>query len=152
MDEKQTQLAGLSSSSPARTSCHPLIGQGRAEASSSGAIVALELLQWHAGLIDFLVANEPPLAYALRDSWAEETIAAYTAVNEHIAELVELKDKFVMNVGDKCDIPSCNISTILASEVGVDLCVTPGGHLGYVSEPEDFARKLLSIFAAHGKA
>lgn len=78
-------------------------------------------------------------------------IAAYTAVNESIPGLVELKDKFVMDIGDKCNIPSCNISTILASEVGADLYVTPGGHLGYVSEPEGFARKILSIFSAHGK-
>lgn len=178
--------------------------------TSSGAIVALELLQRHAGLVDFLISHEPPLAYALDGSWAEETysvfegihqtfladgidaaasgflgpgaanstdvetqaayhalvdpanrgnaelffgyeIAAYTAVNETMQELVELKDKFVMDIGDKCNIPSCNISTNLASEVGVDLYVTPGGHLGYVSEPEGFAGKISSIFAAHGK-
>lgn len=178
--------------------------------TSSGAIVALELLQRHAGLVDFLVAHEPPLAYVLGGSWAEETysvfegihqtfltdgidaavsgflgpgaanstdvetqaayhalvdtanrgnaelffgheIAAYTAVNESIPELVELKDKFVMDIGDKCNIPSCNISTIMASEVGVDLYVTPGGHLGYVSEPEGFAKKISSMFAVHGK-
>lgn len=41
--------------------------------TSSGAIVALELLQRHAGLVDFLVAHEPPLAYVLGGSWAEET-------------------------------------------------------------------------------
>ncbi|KAI7786067.1 hypothetical protein LA080_004921 [Diaporthe eres] len=53
---------------------------------------------------------------------------------------------------ETCNIPSCNISAILASEVGVDLYVTPGGHLGYVSDPEGFAEMVLSIFAAHGKA
>lgn len=179
--------------------------------TSSGAIVALELLQRYAGLVDFLIAHEPPLAYVLGGSWAEETysafegihqtfladgvdaaalgflgpgaanstdaetqaayhalvdpanrgnaelffgheIAAYTAVNESMPELVGLKDKFAMDIGENCNIPSCNISTILASEVGVDLYVTPGGHLGYVSEPEGFARKVVSIFAAHGKA
>lgn len=179
--------------------------------TSSGAIVALEMLQRYGGLVDFLIAHEPPLAYVLGGSWAKETysvfegihqtflaegidaatlgflgpgaanstdvetqaayraladpanrgnaelffgheIAAYTAVNESIPELSGLKDKFVMDIGEKCNIPSCNISTILASEVEVDLYVTPGGHLGYVSEPEGFARKILSIFAAHGKA
>ncbi|KAG6363758.1 hypothetical protein INS49_008861 [Diaporthe citri] len=165
----------------------------------------------HAGLVDFLIAHEPPLAYVLGGAWAEETYsvfegiyqkfladgidaatlgflgpgaanstdvetqaayhalvdpanrgnaelffghetAAYTAVNESIPELVGLEDKFVMDIGETCNIPSCDISAILAFEVGVDLYVTPGGHLGYVSEPEGFARQVLSIFAAHGKA
>lgn len=185
-------------------------GPGLVFGTSSGAVVALELLRRHAGLVDFLIAHEPPLAYVLGGAWAEETyavfegihqtfladgvdaaalgflgagaanssdvettaayhalvdpanranaelffgheIAAYTAVNESIPELVGLRDKFVMDVGEACNVPSCNISAILASEVGVDLYVTPGGHLGYVSEPEGFARKVLSIFAAHGK-
>lgn len=78
-------------------------------------------------------------------------IATYTAVNESIPTLVSLKDQFVMDIGETCNIPSCNISTILAAEVGVDLYVTPGGHLGYVSEPEAFADKVSSIFTEHGK-
>ncbi|KAL1871678.1 hypothetical protein Daus18300_004678 [Diaporthe australafricana] len=178
--------------------------------TSSGAIVALELLQRHAGLVDFVVAHEPPLAYVLGGAWAEETysvfdgiyqtflddgvdaaaaaflgpgaanstdvetlaayhalvdpakranaelffgyeIAAYTAVNESVDALVGLKDKLVMDIGEACNVPSCNISTILASEVGVDLYITPGGHLGYVSEPAGFASKLSSIFAEHGQ-
>ncbi|KAK2597623.1 hypothetical protein N8I77_012400 [Diaporthe amygdali] len=179
--------------------------------TSSGAIVALELLQRHPGLVDFLIAHEPPLAYVLDSAWAAETyslfegiyqtfladgidaatlgflgpgaanstdvetqaayhaledpankgnaelffgheIATYTAVNESIPALVGLKDRFVMDVGEACNIPSCNISAILASNVGVDLYFTPGGHLGYVSEPEGFARKVSSIYAEHGKA
>lgn len=179
--------------------------------TSSGAIVALELLQRHTDLVDFLIAHEPPLAYALGGDWAEETysvfegihqtfltngidaatlgflgpgaanstdvetqaayhaledpanranaelffgheISAYTAVNESIPELMGLKGRFVMDIGETCNIPSCNISSILASSVGVDLYVTPGGHLGYVSEPEGFASKVWSTFAAHGKA
>lgn len=186
-------------------------GSGLVFGTSSGAIVALELLRRHAGLVDFLVAHEPPLASVLGGTWAEETdsvfegihqtfladgvdaatlgflgpgaanstdietqaayhalvdpanrgnaelffgheIAAYTAVNESIPELVGLKDRFVMDIGETCNIPSCNISTILASEVGVDLYFTPGGHLGYVSEPKRFASKVASIFSAHGKA
>lgn len=169
------------------------------------------MLRRHAGLVDFLVAHEPPLASVLGGNWAEEThsvfegihqtfladgvyaatlgflgpgaanstdietqaayhalvdpanrgnaelffgheIAAYTAVNDSIPELVGLKDRFVMNIGETCNIPSCNISTILASEVGVDLYVTPGGHLGYVSQPKRFASKVASIFSAHGRA
>lgn len=186
-------------------------GPGLVFGTSSGAIVALELLRRHSGLVDFLIAHEPPLAYVLDGTWAEETyavfegihqtylahgidaatagflgpgaanstdeetqaayhaladpakrgnaelfygheIAAYTAVNVSITELSGLKDKFVMDIGDKCNIPSCNISASLASEVGTDLYVTPGGHLGYVSEPEGFAKKVLGIFDAHGKA
>lgn len=179
--------------------------------TSSGAVVALELLRRHSGLVGFLIAHEPPLAYVLEGTWAEETyavfegihqtylahgidaatagflgpgaanstdvetqaayhaladpakranaelfygheIAAYTAVNASMPELLGLKEKFVMDVGERCNIPSCNISAILASRVGTDLYVTPGGHLGYVSEPEGFAKKVLSIFSAHAKA
>ncbi|KAH8774701.1 abhydrolase [Diaporthe sp. PMI_573] len=177
--------------------------------TSSGAIVALELLRRHADLVAFLIAHEPPLASVLGGTWAEETysvfegihqtflidgidaatsgflgpgaanstdvetraayhaladpakrdnaelfygheIAAYTAVNVSMPEFVGLKDKFVMDIGENCNIPSCNISAILASKTGVDLYVTPGGHLGYVSEPEGFARKVIGIFSAHG--
>lgn len=48
--------------------------------TSSGAIVALELLQRHAGLVDLLIAHEPPLAYVLGGSWAEETYSAFESV------------------------------------------------------------------------
>lgn len=96
-------------------------------------------------------ALEDPSRAGNADLFFGHEIATYTAVNESIHRLEGLKDQFVMDIGEACNIPSCNISAILAAEVGVELYVTPGGHLGYVSEPEGFAEKVSSIFAENGK-
>lgn len=78
-------------------------------------------------------------------------IANYTAVNESIDALVALKDQVVFDIGETCAIPSCNISEALAAQVGVTLYTTPGGHLGYVAEPEGFAEQIANIFAENGR-
>lgn len=78
-------------------------------------------------------------------------IANYTAVNESIDALVGLKDQLVFDIGEACVIPSCNISEALAEQVGVALYTTPGGHLGYVSEPEGFSQQISNIFAENGR-
>ena len=96
-------------------------------------------------------APEDPSNKGIAELSPGHEIAAHTAVNESVLELVGLKDRSFMDMGETCDIASCNISSILASGVGVDLYVTPGGHLDYVSEPEGFARKFSRIFTAHGK-
>lgn len=177
--------------------------------TSSGAIVGMELLSRHPDAVDFLVAHEPPLSYALgadagaavesvftgiRQTYLAEgidaaaaafvgngtestdpeqvaawhvltdadrvgnanlffqaEIANYTAVNFSVDALIERKDQLVFDIGATCAIPSCNISEALAAQVGVTLYTTPGGHLGYVSEPEGFAQQISSIFAENGK-
>lgn len=80
-------------------------------------------------------------------------IANYTAwpVNESIAALQARAGQVVFDIGAACAVPSCNISEALAGEVGVSLYTTPGGHLGYVSEPEGFSEKITSIFAENGR-
>lgn len=102
--------------------------------------------------VETRAAYRTPVDPASAEVFFGHEVVAYTAVDESIPGPAGLKDKFFMDIGEACNTPSCNIRTILASEVGMDLYVTPAGHLGYVSEPEWFARKILSIFAAHGKA
>lgn len=83
----------------------------------------------------------------------EAEIANYTAwaVNESFPALRALAGQVVFDIGAACVVPSCNISEALAGEVGVSLYTTPGGHLGYVSEPEGFSEEITSIFAENGR-
>ncbi|POS79649.1 abhydrolase [Diaporthe helianthi] len=129
--------------------------------TSAGAIVGLETHAMFDGIHQAFLTQGIEAATAgflgpgAASSTDVETQAAYHTLVDpqalttlwpgphRIPDLSGLKDKFVMAIGEKCNIPSCNISTILASETGTELYATPRGHLGYVSEPQGFASKTL---------
>lgn len=94
-----------------------------------------------------------PARAANADLFFRAEIANYTAwpVNESVAALQARAGQVVFDIGAACAVPSCNISEALAAEVGVSLYTTPGGHLGYVSEPEGFSEEITSIFAENGR-
>jgi pimeloyl-ACP methyl ester carboxylesterase len=178
---------------------------------SSGAIVALALLERHPGLIGTLVAHEPPIASVVPDSarwlqffddlynmyrssgtdaawakfratmgmsaptrppkeaelpppqlaemlaridrnrvfWFEHEIRTYPAFVPDIAVLRSVSDRLVLACGDtsRNDFPH-QVNLALAEQIGTGIVHFPGGHVGYVSHPAEFAETLLRAIAA----
>jgi pimeloyl-ACP methyl ester carboxylesterase len=171
--------------------------------SSSGAIVALELLARHPSLIGTLVPHEPPLVKLLGDGqhwidvflglyqqyldsgpqhaiqrfrdqvltesdrqalaramatasgasasamtntqyWVEHELRQYPTVDLDLDALKVLGDRIVPTVGrDSFGFPAHDATEELARRLGRHVSVMPGGHLGFLSEPVDFAGALL---------
>ncbi|KAH8842834.1 hypothetical protein MCOR31_011876 [Pyricularia oryzae] len=119
----------------------------------------------HAAVQVFLgpvVASDPEsvAAHDALDSPARASNAAlffaheinhYTAYSVDTPALQASRDKLVFDNGDDSTPPATTMTDNLAQSVGVAVEHTPGGHLGYVSKPVEFAAALAEIFAAHGK-
>lgn len=81
----------------------------------------------------------------------EHEITQYTAHNVSVDALRAIGDSILFVNGEASLPPATTITENLARSVGTELEYTPGGHLGYVSHPEEWAAKLAAIYAAHGK-
>jgi pimeloyl-ACP methyl ester carboxylesterase len=168
--------------------------------SSSGAIVALELLTRHASVVGTLVPFEPPAVRQLADGqkwldffsstydlyrqsgpqmalhkfreqafaesdrqvmahtmdhhdragmvanamyWFEHELRQYPAVDLHLDALKEHADRIMLAVGrESRGYPAYEVNVELAKELGKNMIELPGGHLGFVSQPAEFAREL----------
>jgi pimeloyl-ACP methyl ester carboxylesterase len=168
--------------------------------SSSGAIVALELLVRHESLVSTLLPHEPPLVkllahgqrwidfflglyqqyvaagprqalHAFRDQvlaesdrqalaravdaaggaaalnakyWFEHELRQYPAAELDLDALKVLADRIVPAVGrDSVGFPAHDATQELGQRLGRKVVDMPGGHLGFVSQPVDFADALL---------
>ncbi|KAI6350869.1 hypothetical protein MCOR25_010322 [Pyricularia grisea] len=96
------------------------------------------------------VLESPDRAASAALFFAHE-INHYTSYSVDTAALQAAKDKLVFDNGDASTAPATNMTEMLAQSIGVAVEHTPGGHLGYVSKPVEFAAALAEIFAAHGK-
>lgn len=180
--------------------------------SSSGAIIALALLQWHPQRVRTLIAHEPPLASMLPDaqewlewyaelyetyrargveaarevflarmgmqatrppkgaelppdqlaamlarikrnhaSWFEHEIRNYPGWQPDIQALKSLSDRLLLANGTTSEgtfpyKPNLH----LAAQIGVDIAPMPGGHVGYVTHPFEFAAALGELLGARG--
>jgi pimeloyl-ACP methyl ester carboxylesterase len=169
--------------------------------SSSGAIVALELIVRHASLVSTLVPHEPPLVKLLADSqrwidfflglyqqylasgpqqalhafrdqvlaesdrqalvramdasagaaamsnaryWFEHEVRQYPVANIDLDALEVLAERIVPMVGhDSVGFPAHDATQELGKRLGRSAVVMPGGHLGFLSRPVEFADALL---------
>jgi acetyltransferase/esterase len=169
--------------------------------SSSGAIVALELLARHPSLVTTLVPHEPPLVKLLADGqhwievflslyqqyldsgpqhamqgfrdqiltesdrqalarampaaggaatmantryWFEHELRQYPAVDLDLDALKVSADRIVLTVGrESVGFPAHDATEELAKLLDRQAIVVPGGHLGFLSEPVEFAGALL---------
>ena len=173
--------------------------------SSSGAIVALELLTRHASAVGTLVPFEPPAVRQLADwqkwpdffsstydlyrqsgpqmaldkfrdqafaesdrqvmaramnhtdrarmvanatYWFEHELRQYPAVDLHLDVLKAHADRIVLAVGRASrGYPAYEVNVELTKKLGKDLIELPGGHLGFVSQPAEFACDLVEALA-----
>ena len=181
--------------------------------SSSGAIIALAVLERHPDQVRTLVAHEPPLASVLPDSarwldfyaelyriyrtegvdaarrafrvgmsmdtatkpprrtelpaaelaemlerirrnhvfWFEHELLSYPAYQPDLDVLASLSDKLVLAGSDTArDGFPYRPNVVIAERIGKEIVHLPGGHVGYVTDPEDFATALRELFRLPG--
>ena len=168
--------------------------------SSSGAIVALQLLTRHPSAVRTVIACEPPLVKQLSNGqewldvflrlhglyrqsgiqaalqefreqvltrsdrqplaratdetnrsqavantlyWLEHELRQYPAVEIDIERLTTHVARIHLAVGrESAGYPAHDSTVVLADRLGTDVIALRGGHLGFVSQPAEFAREL----------
>jgi pimeloyl-ACP methyl ester carboxylesterase len=175
--------------------------------SSSGALVALELLTRHPSVVRTLVPHEPPAVTLLPDGqkwvdfffevydlyrrsgvepalvrfrehafaasdraamvgpkdidpslgkymranaayWFEHELRQYPALDLDLDALKAHADRIVPVAGrESRGYPTYRVTAELARKLGRDFIELPGGHIGFVTLPGDFARELLRALA-----
>jgi pimeloyl-ACP methyl ester carboxylesterase len=182
-------------------------GRGYVFGSSSGAIVALELLARRPDRVRAVVAHEPPLLTVLPDAgtqlgfldgvydtyrqsnvdvamrrftdgvglerpevpeamlpapvtemmarmrrneefFLEHELRQYTREIPDLAALQAAADRLVLAVGrdSRRHLPG-RPAPVLAERLGLDVADFPGGHIGYVTHPAEFAARLREVLA-----
>jgi pimeloyl-ACP methyl ester carboxylesterase len=187
------------------------LGDGPAHVfgSSSGAIVALDLLARHPDRVRAVVAHEPPAIRLLPDAdrqlaaldgvydtyrrdgvdaamrlfsdvvgmpgtqppadvelpppvremlarirgnqgfWLEHELRQYTRVVPDLTALAAVAGQLVPAVGhDSAALLPGRPSAVLAERLGLPIAEFPGGHIGYVTHPAEFAGRLLGVLGA----
>jgi pimeloyl-ACP methyl ester carboxylesterase len=178
--------------------------------SSSGGIVALEVLTRHPSVVRTLIAFEPPAmrllpdgqqwvdfffqvydiyrkagiepalarfrehAFAVSDRqimaqattrkdpktwradttyWLERELRHYPAVALDRAALTAHTDQVVPAVGEESrGYPCYEVTVALGTQLGRNVLELPGGHVGYVAHPAEFARVLHDALSRGGNA
>jgi len=181
-----------------RTS-HPALVFG----SSSGALVALEVLSRFSGRVQTVVAHEPPAVMLLPDAgtwlaffdgvyetsrkegvaiaqrqfadgvlgnadrqamerkrsehasesflanaryWMEHELRQYPRTKLNLATLITHAEQLVLAGGrDSHDQMTYQPNKVLAQQFGCDIIDFPGGHLGFLSFPTEFAKVLVNV-------
>ncbi len=176
--------------------------------SSSGGIVALEVLTRHPSVVRTLVPFEPPAVRQLPDGqqwvdfffsvydlyrqsgiepalkifreqafaesdrqvmagardpkngesilanatyWFEHELRQYPAVDLDLDALKTRADRIVPMVGrESRGYPAYEVNVELGKKLGRDVIELPGGHLGFVAQPAEFARELVQALTRTG--
>jgi pimeloyl-ACP methyl ester carboxylesterase len=174
--------------------------------SSSGAIVALEVLTRHPAVVHTLVPYEPPAMKQLPDGqkwidlffavydlyrrsgmepalkmfreqafagsdrqamagapkseytlanatyWFEHELRQYPAVDLDLDALKAHADRIMLMAGrESRGHPTYEVNVELGKQLGRDLLELPGGHIGFNSQPAEFAREFLLALARRQK-
>lgn len=88
---------------------------------------------------------ENPYTHGNLQYWFERELS-YPVTDVGYDELCRLKDKIIMvdsAIGK--DLPPAKISQAMAAKLDLQLITMPGGHVGYVTHPQEFADSLTSL-------
>lgn len=79
--------------------------------------------------------------------WASYEIRQYTHSDITLNDMIQHKDKIVLLNGmdSKGSFPQ-DVNFYLSEQTGIHIVDIPGGHLGYIQKPEDFANVILDIW------
>jgi pimeloyl-ACP methyl ester carboxylesterase/quercetin dioxygenase-like cupin family protein len=81
--------------------------------------------------------------------WFEHELRQYPAVELDLDVLKTRADRIVLMVGeDSRGHPACEVNVELGKKLGRDVIELPGGHLGCVARPVEFAREFVRALTA----
>jgi pimeloyl-ACP methyl ester carboxylesterase len=81
--------------------------------------------------------------------WFEREVREYPAFRPDLVALKEAADQLVLGGGETSrDDPPYRPNTFLAGQLGVPVTHFPGGHVGFVTHPGEFARVLSDLLTA----
>ncbi len=81
--------------------------------------------------------------------WMEHELRQYTGVDLDLAALAAHAGQLVLAGGrDSRDQMPYQPNRVLAQKLGLDIADFPGGHLGFVVYPAEFANKLIEVLEA----
>jgi pimeloyl-ACP methyl ester carboxylesterase len=99
------------------------------------------------------MAHAPKNEYTLANAtyWFEHELRQYPAVDLDLNALKVHADRIVLTAGrDSSGYPAYEVSVELGRQLGRDLIELPGGHLGFLTQPADFARELVEALRRQG--
>jgi hypothetical protein len=83
--------------------------------------------------------------------WFEHELRQYPAVDLDLGALKAHADRIVPAAGrESRGYPAYEATAELSKQLGRDLIELPGGHVGYVAQPAEFARELVQGLARTG--
>lgn len=81
--------------------------------------------------------------------WFEHELRQYAAVDLDLDALRSHADRIVLTIGREAPgYPCYRVNVELSKKLGCDLIELPGGHVGPLTHPSDFARELLRALPA----
>ncbi|KAF1982417.1 alpha/beta-hydrolase [Aulographum hederae CBS 113979] len=88
-------------------------------------------------------AHVDPFGVGNQLYWFEFELLVYPFAELRIEEMKKYADKIIFATSEEAsDLPAGMVPQILAEKLGKKAIVLPGAHLGYLTEPEDFAQAI----------
>jgi pimeloyl-ACP methyl ester carboxylesterase len=95
----------------------------------------------------------PKNEYTLANStyWFEHELRQYPAVDLDLGALKAHADRIVLMAGrESRGYPTYEVNVELGKKLGRDLIELPGGHIGFLTQPAEFAREFVQALARTG--
>ena len=100
-----------------------------------------------------VMTRAPKNEYSLANAtyWFEHELRQYPAVDLDLDALKAHADRIVLMAGrESRGYPTYEVSVELGRKLGRDLIELPGGHIGHVTQPAEFAREFVQALARIG--
>jgi pimeloyl-ACP methyl ester carboxylesterase len=92
-----------------------------------------------------------PYIFGNATYWFERELRQYPAVELDLEALKDHADRIVPVAGwESRGLPTYEVTVELGKKLGRDLIELPGGHVGYVTRPAEFAREFVQALARSG--
>jgi acetyltransferase/esterase len=100
---------------------------------------------------DRQVMAQAPKNEANATYWFEHELRQYPAVELDLDALAPYADRILLAVGREArGYPAHEVNVVLGRKLGLDVIELPGGHVGCMAHPADFARELVQALPQKG--
>jgi hypothetical protein len=96
------------------------------------------------------MARAPKNGYTLGNAnyWFEHELRQYPAVDLELGALKAYADRIVLVAGrESRGYPTYEVNVELGKKLGRELIELPGGHIGFLTQPAEFARETVHALA-----